>query len=66
MKRLLIAQMLVLSLFTSASFAEGGADTLFERTKTRTKEAISADQRRQNDNQDAARSDTRKNTKSSS
>jgi hypothetical protein len=66
MKKILITQILVCSLFATNAFAEGGADTLHERTNARTQEALAAKQKTQSDNQEAAQSDIKKNSKSSS
>lgn len=59
MKKLIIAHALTLFLFSSLSFAEGGADRISERNETRAQEAFAAQQKTENDNNNSAKSDTK-------
>lgn len=62
----MIAHALVLSMFSSLVFAEGGADRVFERSEARVKEAVAAAQKKQDDHQNTAKSDAEKASQGSS
>lgn len=65
MKKLIVACTLLLSALSSMAFAEGGADRVFERNEVRVQQALAAQEKTKNDNQNTAKSDVEPNAKSS-
>lgn len=65
MKKLIVACTLFLSALSSMAFAEDGADRVLKRNEARVQEALAAQEKTKDDNQNTAKSDVEPNSKSS-
>lgn len=63
MKKLIIIHALVLSIFSSLAFAEGGGDRVFERNEARAHKALAAREKTGNHIQNTVKSETKTKTK---